>query len=937
MGFEPLLRVSHGVMMLSFAASSYVATLAGHALHLSPDNVAALWLTHALLLVALLVRPYREWWRFLTLSTVAQAAANFTLYPAGESWAGIASLGGLGANLLEAVIGAVLVRRYLSSPSDLLTLRGLFRFLLGACCVASLLGAIAGVATSQFIYPDTPRLTLFVRWVSGNAIGTALLAPTLLSWLALAPCSTNRRPKPRLEGIAFICIASAAPLYIFFLPPKAAAGILDLPYALFPFLFWAIVRFHARAALTLCLFTAVAAAAGTAYGLGPFVAHGGSVPNGAAPLQLFLAVMALGVLIVCALTQEREQAELAVRTSEARYRRLFEAAPVGLTEHDWSGAKALVDQLRSKGIDDILGHLRQYPDVIQRRADIIDILDVNEERVRMAGARDKAEYIRALQLLPISEWDAALFDRIARFAAGERRVTLETDGRRMNGERYPLRLTSEIVSDDLENWSRVYTMAQDLTEAKAAEARSLENEAVFRTALDAAGSGGWDWHIETGVLQFSDRAIQLCRYRPEEVEHTVEFLLTIVHPKDRSRFRQAYIAHAMGKVPFYECNYRLRCGDGRYRWIESRGAIVSRDAAGQALRMVGVNADITARKLAEAALKDSEKRHRALVEGSLQGIVILDAEDHCVFANTTLATMLGYERAQELLDQTLYDRITKRDLARIQRFRQARRQGDTAPNRYEVQGIRQDGTHCWLEVLFSPLTWEGQPARMATVIDISERKQLEQELINLSEYEQRRLGQELHDDLGQLLTGIALESRMLADDLTEQGRPEAAAATQVADWVYQALGKAHNVAHGLYPEALASQGFTQALESLAVKTERLFGLTCKVIGRFPDDLIASSDALHLYRIAQEAVTNAAKHGRATVVTLQAEATLEHLRLSVRDNGVGIPAHPDIDAGMGLRNMHTRAATLGATLEIKRHPEGGTEVSCAIPLDTNVLI
>ncbi|ETW92302.1 MAG: hypothetical protein ETSY2_53805, partial [Candidatus Entotheonella gemina] len=248
------------------------------------------------------------------------------------------------------------------------------------------------------------------------------------------------------------------------------------------------------------------------------------------------------------------------------------------------------------------------------------------------------------------------------------------------------------------------------------------------------------------------------------------------------------------------------------------------------------------------------ERARTLVEGSLQGIVILDEENCCVFANAALAHILGYDHAQELVGRKLYESITPRDQSRLLRYRQARQQGEPFPNRYELQVIRKDGTLCWLSVCSSSLEWEGQPARMATVLDITEQKQLEQELISLSAQEQRRLGQELHDGLGQLLTGAALVSRMLADQLTGEQHPEATEAVQVADWVHQALVTTHDVAHGLYPEALASQGLGRALESLAVQSERLFGLTCKFIGDIPDDLMTATAALHLYRIAQEAVT-----------------------------------------------------------------------------------
>ena len=213
--------------------------------------------------------------------------------------------------------------------------------------------------------------------------------------------------------------------------------------------------------------------------------------------------------------------------------------------------------------------------------------------------------------------------------------------------------------------------------------------------------------------------------------------------------------------------------------------------------------------------------------------------------------------------------------------------------------------------------------------------QFEQDLIRLSEQEQRRLGQELHDSLGQLLMGTSLVSQMLADDLAAQKRPEAPEAAQVAQWVHEALNAAHDAAHGLYPEALASQGLGPALQSLGAQAERLFGITCEVSANIPDDALSPHAALHLYRIAQEGLTNAIKHGEAAWVKLQVEASPTHLGLTVCDNGVGLPECVDPERGMGLRNMRTRAAMLEARLTIERRLEGGTEVTCSMPLDARI--
>ncbi len=339
---------------------------------------------------------------------------------------------------------------------------------------------------------------------------------------------------------------------------------------------------------------------------------------------------------------------------------------------------------------------------------------------------------------------------------------------------------------------------------------------------------------------------------------------------------------------------------------------------------------------ANGALRTSEARYRSLIEGSLQGIVLLNASGACVFANQAMADIFGYAQARDLLGQPLPERIVTQHRMRVLRDRQAHGRDASAPQYYELQCRRQDGTLCWVETMVSVLEVDGEPITMATAVDITERKALEQEILTLSEHEQRRLGQELHDSLGQLLTGTALFSKLLADKLATQELPEAAEAAQVADWIQQAVGTTHDVAHGLYPESLTSHGLTVALEALVAQTAQLFGITCRLHGSIPEDLLPLNAALHLYRIAQEALTNAVKHGQATSIVIQLEADSASLCLRVQDNGTGM-SQEETPGGMGLRNMQTRAALLDAALSIDSTAADGTRVVCHVPLPTPIQI
>ena len=168
---------------------------------------------------------------------------------------------------------------------------------------------------------------------------------------------------------------------------------------------------------------------------------------------------------------ELKQAEFALTDSEQRYRRLFETAPVAIWEQDWSGIKRTIDRLRADGVKDVIEHMRSHPEIIDRIKDPITLVAVNSEGLRLYGAADLNSFNAAMHDQPWSKQHLQLLNRAAGFLAGERRVVIEAEGTRIDGTRFPIRLITEIASDDLENWSRVYTSEQDITDEVRATAR----------------------------------------------------------------------------------------------------------------------------------------------------------------------------------------------------------------------------------------------------------------------------------------------------------------------------------------------------------------------------------------------------------------------------------------------------------------------------------
>jgi PAS domain S-box-containing protein len=212
--------------------------------------------------------------------------------------------------------------------------------------------------------------------------------------------------------------------------------------------------------------------------------------------------------------------------------------------------------------------------------------------------------------------------------------------------------------------------------------------------------------------------------------------------------------------------------------------------------------------------------------------------------------------------------------------------------------------------------------------DITNRKRAEQQILEISDREQARIGQDLHDGLCQQLVSLAFDANALQRRLTGHGLPEAAAATRLADFLDQAITESRRVSRGLFPIRLEAEGLASALEELARTTHSRFNIQCQFesphLVSVPDLAVAT----HLYRIAQEAVNNSIKHGKPKSIAIRLSTADSALELIVEDDGIGLSsAIPESHSGMGLYIMRYRAGSIGATLNFGPGPTGGTVVTC----------
>jgi signal transduction histidine kinase len=210
------------------------------------------------------------------------------------------------------------------------------------------------------------------------------------------------------------------------------------------------------------------------------------------------------------------------------------------------------------------------------------------------------------------------------------------------------------------------------------------------------------------------------------------------------------------------------------------------------------------------------------------------------------------------------------------------------------------------------------------------RRRVERQLLEISEREQQRIGQDLHDGLCQQLAGAAYICDNLHGMLSEQSSSEAEQADRAATAIRRAINEARQLAHGLSPVRLDSVGLQSALEELASTIETLFSISCRFHCRRAVPVYSQDAAIHVYRIAQEAIHNAITHGDATRVSISLSANGNSATLAVRDNGCGMRRRSPRSNGIGLELMKHRARSIGGQLTISGGKAGGTIVTCSFP-------
>lgn len=332
---------------------------------------------------------------------------------------------------------------------------------------------------------------------------------------------------------------------------------------------------------------------------------------------------------------------------------------------------------------------------------------------------------------------------------------------------------------------------------------------------------------------------------------------------------------------------------------------------------------------AEAALKE---RYLDLFENANDMVFTHDLSGHMTSINKAGERLLQYSR-EEILSKELTDLVAEDQRPAAREWLKQVTEG-TDGQAADWDFINAAGQKLKLEVSARLVEQAGRSVEVEGIArDVTARKRMEREILEISNREQQRLGHDLHDGVCQQLAAIAYRTHILARQLKDKNLPESAEAGEISGLINESLVQTRTVARGLFPVRLEEEGLADAVEELTANVAKLFKIKCGFSAHGNLPALHNSVAMHLHFIAQEAILNAARHSKAGVISVHLKKEKDDLVLSVRDDGIGFQSAGSSRNGMGIGIMRYRAKVIGAVLDLVSQPGQGTLVTCKYHLQT----
>jgi len=586
------------------------------------------------------------------------------------------------------------------------------------------------------------------------------------------------------------------------------------------------------------------------------------------------------------------------------------------------------------------------------------------EMTRVVQEMEQGNYL--VELRHRSDDESGVLADAFRNMAGQvekRAAELEDVNKRLHHEIDERKLAEEEVrrlNVALERWvaertadlaATVNTLQQEVVERSRAEEALRGSEERYALAVMGANDGIWDWDLEADTTHLSPRLKAIFGYEDAELSNRADEWRTRIYHEDYNSVMATIDEYLNGRIPVFQVESRIVHRDGNPRWVLCRGVCL-RDEAGKAYRMAGSLTDITSRKLAEEALKESEKLLRVVIETLPVGIWVCGRGGESI----VMSNKAG---------KTIWCGKQECDVEMINEFRGwrpgtgKRLQKDEWPLTRAISCGRailneiieiecSDGSRKIIANSAVPIMNKDREiiAAVEVIEDITERSQAElklkashEQLRNLSahlqsaqEKERARIARDIHDELGQLLTVLKIDLSLLSGSIhpTEQALIEKT--RLMTELIDTAINTVRRIATDLRPKVLDFLGLTAAIKWHAQQFQSRSGIVCQLNIDTAEIEIDQERSTNIYRIFQEALTNIMRHADASSINVILTKKGDEVQLEIVDNGKGIDRKALSDPkSVGLTGMRERALLMGGKMSISGARGKGTKVKVTIPL------
>jgi PAS domain S-box-containing protein len=848
---------------------------------------APLWPPNVVLLMALLLAPYRAWWVYIAAALPAHIAAETQMGMPAVEW-----LGAFTCNSAFAVGGALGLRLTVKRPPWLGTLAGAWTWILiVAVGVPALVGlAIAGAAIVT--NGNIGTLGFAKRWVLANVSNGLTLGPLLAAWIG-GGFGWTRVTASRWAEAALVFAGLVGSAYFAFVVAEESWHFPAYAWLFIPLVLWAAVRFGTLGATGAIFVVTLMAIEGAIQGRGPFV--GTSAEDTVFSLQMFFSVMSAPFIILAAVTEERARAAAEVSLAERKLQSILDNTPASIYARDLAGRYILAN----------------------RSARLAAQLAPN-----FLGRTPKEVGPEAFAVV------SSVSDRLA--LDSEQSITREERIALPGGDRVFLTTKFALRDEDGHTYG-LCGISTDITERKRSQEALEASEARFRVMAEtvpailftADHDGRWEYA--------SQRFFEFTGLSPAMAGAPV--WSELVHPDDAARVGAGWRRSATTGEPFFQ-ELRLRGADGRYYWVVARGHPIL-NAQGRIERWFGAAVEVDEMKRAERELHDTNARLSAILASISDFYYTLD-EDLCITAMNPQAAAYAGVQVPDILGHSILDAFPNlRGTALEAAFRNALASRTVVRLEF-AHAIHPDR---WLDVNIYPL----DAGISVFSRDVTERKRVEQDLHELSgrvlqsqDEERRRIARELHDGTAQDIAAIALVLRRLT------GLPEARAEEiqkPLEDslvMVDQCLSEMRTLSYLLHPPLLDEIGLAPALRWYVNGFARRSGIEVSLhiseeVGRLPPDIETA-----LFRVIQESLGNVHRHSGSKTAAIKLRRPRDEVVLTISDHGTGIATTSPGESGeeirslgVGIAGMSARLRQLGGKLDV-RSSHRGTTVRAVVP-------